>query len=128
VTPATTPSTPKTLKDRLRQLLVEYGSLALWVYFGIFAVVLVGFAVAILSGAKVESAAGTAGTWGAAYLATKLTQPLRILATLVLTPLVVRVVRRVKRRGHDDPQPPTGLPEAGSGNGAVDGDRLNQKT
>jgi hypothetical protein len=128
VTPATTPSTPKTLKDRLRQHLVEYGSLALWVYFGIFAVVLVGFAVAILSGAKVESAAGTAGTWGAAYLATKLTQPLRILATLVLTPFVVRIVRRLKRRGHDDPRPPTGSPETGSGNGAVDGDRLNQKT
>jgi hypothetical protein len=127
VTPATTPSTPKTLKDRLRQLLVEYGSLGLWVYFGIFAVVLVGFAVAILSGAKVESAAGTAGTWGAAYVATKLTQPLRIVATLVLTPLLVRIVRRVKRRGHDAPQPPTGLPEAGSGNGTVDGERLNQK-
>jgi len=85
------------MRDRLKALLVEYGSLALWVYFGIFAAVLVGFAVAIQAGVKVESAAGTAGTLGAAYLATKLTQPLRILATLVLTPIIVRVVRRMKQ-------------------------------
>lgn len=94
--PPTTPN-PKTLRDRLKELLVEYGSLALWVYFGLFAVVLVGFAIAIQSGVKVESAAGTAGTLGAAYLATKLTQPLRILGTLVLTPVIVRIVRRLKR-------------------------------
>ncbi|HEY3496494.1 MAG TPA: hypothetical protein VGK73_17540, partial [Polyangiaceae bacterium] len=73
MTTATSPGTPP-LKDRLQKLLVEYGSLALWVYFGIFAVVLVGFATAISLGVEVESAAGTAGTWGAAYLATKLTQ------------------------------------------------------
>ena len=94
--PPTTPPNPKTLRDRLRELLVEYGSLALWVYFGLFAVVLAGFVIAIQAGVKVESAAGTAGTLGAAYLATKLTQPLRILGTLVLTPVIVRIVRRIK--------------------------------
>jgi len=93
-----TPPNARTLRERLKDLLVEYGSLALWVYFGLFAVVLVGFVVAIQSGVKVESAAGTAGTLGAAYLATKVTQPLRILGTLVLTPVIVRIVRRVKHR------------------------------
>ena len=68
--------------------MVEYGSLAIWVYFAIFFIVLVGFAIAIKSGVKVESAAGTAGVWGAAWVSTKLTQPLRILATLALTPFV----------------------------------------
>jgi hypothetical protein len=90
------------LKDRLKQLMVEYGSLALWVYFGIFAVVLVGFALAIRFGMNVESAAGTAGVWGAAWVSTKLTQPLRILATLALTPVVMQILRRIKR------QPPPG--------------------
>jgi len=93
----TSPSAPSK-KDRLRKLVVEYGSLALWVYFGIFVLVLVGFAVAIRLGFDIESTAGTAGVWGAAYLSTKLTQPLRILATLALTPVVMQIVRRFKRR------------------------------
>jgi hypothetical protein len=78
--------------------MLEYGSAAAWVYFAIFALVLVGFATAIKLGVQVESAAGAAGTWGAAYLATKLTQPLRILATLVVTPAVVRIARRLRGR------------------------------
>jgi hypothetical protein len=98
-TPNTAPSPNKPpLKDRLKQLMVEYGSLALWVYFGIFAIVLVGFALAIRFGMNVESAAGTAGVWGAAWVSTKLTQPLRILATLALTPVVMQILRRIKRQ------------------------------
>jgi hypothetical protein len=104
-TSSETSSKPQTLKDRLQKLMVEYGSLGLYVYFGIFAVVLIGFAVAIQLGVEVESAAGTAGTWGAAYVATKLTQPLRILATIAVTPLVVRIARRVKRQAPDGPKP-----------------------
>ena len=104
MTTTTSPSNPS-LKERLQKLFVEYGSFAVWVYFGIFALVLVGFAAAIRLGVDVKGAAGAAGTWGAAYLATKLTQPLRILATLVLTPIVVRVVRRMKRTR--DAEPPT---------------------
>jgi hypothetical protein len=94
----TSPGRPP-LKERFQKLTLEYGSAAAWVYFAIFALVLVGFATAIKLGVKVESTAGAAGTWGAAYLATKLTQPLRILATLVATPAVVRIARRV--RGHN---------------------------
>jgi hypothetical protein len=97
MTAQTSPNTPSR-KDRLQKLLVEYGSLALWVYFGIFVIVLVGFATAIRLGLNVESTAGTAGVWGAAYLSTKLTQPLRILATLALTPVLMHVLRRLKRR------------------------------
>jgi hypothetical protein len=107
VTSTTTPNAPP-LKDRLKHLMVEYGSLAIWIYFAIFLLVLVGFAIAIKAGVKVESAAGTAGVWGAAWVSTKLTQPLRILATLVLTPFVMRVARRIKGRSHDDD--PRGTP------------------
>jgi hypothetical protein len=102
VTSSTTPNGPL-LKDRLKHLIVEYGSLAIWIYFAIFLLVLVGFAIAIESGVKVEGAAGTAGVWGAAWVSTKLTQPVRILATLALTPFVMRVVRRIKGRSdHGD--------------------------
>jgi len=93
------PSGAPPLKERLQKLFVEYGSAAAWVYFAIFVLVLAGFATAIRLGASVEGAAGTAGTWGAAYVATKLTQPLRILATLVVTPVAVRILRRTRRHG-----------------------------
>jgi hypothetical protein len=83
-------------RERLKNLLAEYGKIAIYVYLGIFAVVFAGFAVAIQSGMKVESATGKAGLIGAAWLATKVTQPLRILAALALTPLVARLVRRRK--------------------------------
>jgi hypothetical protein len=82
------------LGERLKRLGAEYGQLALWVYFGIFALVFVGFALAIRAGVEVEGAAGSAGVWGAAYVATKLTQPLRIAATLALTPVVMTLWRR----------------------------------
>jgi hypothetical protein len=79
------------LSERLTHLLAEYGKLAVVIYFVIFAVVFTGFLVAIASGVQVESAAGGAGLAGAAWLATKVTQPLRILATLALTPIVGRL-------------------------------------
>jgi hypothetical protein len=95
------------VKDRLNTLLAEYGGLALWVYFSIFAIVLVGFALAIRLGFKGDSTAATAGTWGAAWVATKLTQPLRIAATLVLTPLIGNLRRRLRRSepAQTDPAP-----------------------
>jgi hypothetical protein len=96
VAPGIEPRPP--LKDRLKTLLVEYGKVAMVTYLAIFAAVLVGFAIAIRLGAQVDSAAGTAGTLGAAWVATKLTQPLRILATLVLTPLVAKLVQKFSRK------------------------------
>jgi glycine cleavage system protein P-like pyridoxal-binding family len=73
--------------------MVEYGRFAVWTYFGIFALALLGFASAIQLGFHGATTASKAGVWGAAYLATKLTQPLRIAATLVLTPLVAKLAR-----------------------------------
>ncbi len=88
------------LKDRLQNLLVEYGSIALWVYFIIFAIVLFGFALALRLGIRVHGLAGSAGIWAGAYLATKLTQPLRIMATFALTPAVAALTRRKKSLGN----------------------------
>lgn len=87
---------PTTL-ERLKAQLAEHGPIAVWVYFGLFFIVLVSFVAAIRLGWAVESAAGSAGVWAGAYVATKLTQPLRIAATLVLTPLVTVIVRRFRR-------------------------------
>ena len=81
---------------KLKKLVSEYGPVALGTYLAIFALVLGGFAVAISLGLHVQSAAGTAGVLGAAWVAAKVTQPLRIAATLVLTPIVAKVLSRFR--------------------------------
>ena len=80
------------IKDRLKKLLTEYGKLALVVYLAIFALVYTGFFLSISVGVGETGTAGKVGTFGAAWLATKVTQPLRIGATLLLTPLVARLI------------------------------------
>lgn len=92
---------------RLQALLQEYGSTALITYFVIFALVLSGFAIAIQQGVQVESAGGSAGVLAGAWVATKLTQPLRIAATLVLTPLVARLLKKTSPPAQKsaDPEP-----------------------
>ena len=82
------------MKKRLESLMLQYGGIAIAVYFVIFGAVLAGFFVAIRAGFAPATTAGEMGTFGAAYLATKATQPLRILATLALTPIIGRLVRR----------------------------------
>ena len=83
-----------TLVERFKALLPEYGKIALTTYFAIFGIVLVGFVIAIRLGFETASASGWAGTFAGAYAATKLSQPLRILTTLALTPAIARLVRR----------------------------------
>jgi hypothetical protein len=99
--------------EKLKALLAEYGRVAIWTYFAIFALVLPGFALAITNGFQVESAKGGAGVLGAAWLATKATQPLRIAATLALTPLIARFVKRFERKGEQSGQA-SGSPEGGA--------------
>ena len=86
------------VRTRLTGLVQEYGGLAIGVYFGIFGLVWVSMALAIKLGMSVEGAAATASTWVGAYLLTKLTQPLRIAATLVITPALGAVLKRFRRR------------------------------
>lgn len=88
------------MRKTVKHVLTEYGAVAVVVYFAIFFAVLGGFWVAIRAGWRPTSAAGSAGAFAAAYIATKVTQPLRIAATLFLTPLVAKAYERIvgKRR------------------------------
>jgi hypothetical protein len=88
-----TKARPK-LSARLKELFDKYGQLALTIYFVLFGLVFVGFMLAIRFGVQVRGVAGGAGLVGAAWVATKLTQPIRILATLALVPVVARLRRR----------------------------------
>jgi hypothetical protein len=85
--------------ERLKALIAEWGMLFFFVWFGLFGIVLVGFALAIKFGFRVESTAGAWGTWGAAWVATQLTKPLRFGATLVITPALGALLKRLRRVG-----------------------------
>lgn len=91
------------MKARLQKLLAEYGKVALYTYLSLSLLAIAGFSIAIGLGFGAESATGVIGTIGAGWLAAKATMPLRILATLALTPLVASLVRRItKNRPADD--------------------------
>ncbi len=96
------------MRKTIQTLLTEYGAVAVVIYFAIFFAVLGGFWAAIRFGWRPTSAGGSVGAFTAAYIATKLTQPLRIGATLVLTPIAARVYERVARRGPHVTPPPSG--------------------
>ena len=81
-------------KEKLERLVEEYGRVAIYTYFGLFGLVLGGFWLAMNLGLSNYDGTGAWAALGAAWVATKITQPLRIAATLVITPVVARVVRR----------------------------------
>jgi ABC-type siderophore export system fused ATPase/permease subunit len=86
------------MRKTIKSIFAEYGAIAVVVYFAIFFLVLFGFWAAIRFGWQPSSAAATVGIWTAAYIATKLTQPVRIIATLAVTPFVAKLYERVTRR------------------------------
>ncbi len=86
------------MRKTAQRLLAEYGVAAVIVYFTIFFAVLFGAWALIRAGWEPSSAAGGVGTFTAAYLVTKLAQPLRIAATIALTPFVARAWERLRGR------------------------------
>jgi hypothetical protein len=80
-------------------LLEEYGRVAIYTYLVIWLTTWAGFAVAISFGLSIESAQGNVGLLGASWVATKLTQPLRIAGTLAVTPLVAALVKKLRGGG-----------------------------
>lgn len=97
------------LSVRLKALVDAYGPVALVLYLSIFALTITGAAVAIrFFGWQPEGVAGTGGLLFVAWASAKALQPLRILLTLALTPLVARLVGRSPRQVVEEqrPQPP----------------------
>ena len=101
IDPTVTPHHTSRVRERLEKLITDYGGIALAIYLVIFGGTLVSFWLAINAGFEVDGAAAQGGTWLAAWAATKLTQPFRIGATLLLTPVVGAVVGR--KGALDDP-------------------------
>ena len=87
------------MRKTLKHILAEYGAIAVVLYLTIFFVVFLGAYFAISLGWAPESVAATAGAWTAAYIVTKITQPLRIAATVVLTTFLGKLWDRRKKPG-----------------------------
>lgn len=79
------------MRKTLKNILAEYGAIAVVLYLTIFFVVFVGAYFAIRLGWGPDSIAQNAGAWTAAYIVTKITQPLRIAGTVVLTTFLGRL-------------------------------------
>ena len=86
------------LTERLKAMLNEYGPILVAVYLVIYVVTVVGFAIALTQGTEVEGTAGAAGLWAGAWVAAKLTQPIRVLVTLAVTPVVGALRDRIRGR------------------------------
>lgn len=111
----------KNLKRRFERLLEEYGKVAIVTYLVLWVGTMAFFYVAITLGFEIEGVAAGAGGLGASWLAAKVTQPLRIGATLVLTPLVARIWHRIS------PTPPQ-VVAADEGKPLPQGDRAEPET
>jgi hypothetical protein len=79
------------MRKTLKHILAEYGMIAVVVYLSLFTLVFVGSYFAIRLGWTPGSVAGQAGAWTAAYLVTKVAQPLRIAATVLITTFLGRL-------------------------------------
>jgi hypothetical protein len=91
------------LKLRLKKLYEKYGKVAVYTYLALSLSAIAGFSIAIGFGMDAETTGGVLGAIGAGWVAAKATMPLRILATLGLTPLIAALVaKRKKARGEDD--------------------------
>jgi hypothetical protein len=91
-------------RQRLRRFLLEFGALGLGVHYFVYALALIAFALSIQHSGTLPASSGRLGVWAAAYVATKLTMPLRVLLTVALTPLLRGLIRRLRK------PPVAGLP------------------
>ena len=81
--------------SKVQNLFSEYGRIGIIVYFSIFFMTLFGFWMLLTVGVDIRtwsyfSKLEAAGAIGFAYIATKITQPIRIGLTLAATPVVAR--------------------------------------
>jgi hypothetical protein len=93
------------MRKTLKNILAEYGAIAVVVYLALFTIVFVGSYFAIRLGWTPGSTVGQAGAWTAAYIVTKIAQPLRIGATVVITTFIGRMwdKRKALREGDAPP-------------------------
>ena len=86
------------MREKLNNLIVEYGIIGLVVYLTSTVLVYLGFWIALQFGWRPSGATGNIAFWGTAYVAAKVTQPFRIAGTIIVTPFLARLYERVTGR------------------------------
>ncbi|HEY0969535.1 MAG TPA: hypothetical protein VGE02_01020 [Gemmatimonadales bacterium] len=86
------------MRRSLKDILVEYGVVALVVHYTIGALVIVGMYVAITNGLQPRGAVQNAGMWAAVYGAYKASMIVRVPITLFLVPFAAKLYERVTGR------------------------------
>jgi hypothetical protein len=108
VVPAAPPAPPAKLplKARLKAIFQDYPKVAIVTYLVLSAISVAGFSIAIGIGAEPSTATGVLGVIGAGWLAAKVTVPLRILATIGLTPPIAALLQKFwPKKPQEDPLP-----------------------
>ena len=82
--------------ERLKELVREYGLIAICIQLGQFTLYFTLLTLAILGGWQPDSASGSAGALGAALTLTLLFKPVQVAITLTATPIVARWLRRTR--------------------------------
>ncbi len=80
--------------DRLKEVVREYGLVAICIQVGQFTVYFIGLTLAILAGWQPETSSGNVGALGAALGLTLLFKPVQVAITIFSTPFVARWLRR----------------------------------
>lgn len=93
------------MRKTLKNILAEYGAIAVVVYLVLFTIVFIGSYFAIQLGWTPGTTTGRVGMWTAAYIVTKISQPLRIAATVVITTFVGRMWEKRRRSGPEEAPP-----------------------
>ena len=87
------------MKAKLENLVKEYGAIAIVIYLLIMGMVAGGFIAAVQLGFETEGVSGGLGLLGATWVFLKVTQIGRVALTVILTPLVARLLHRGKAKG-----------------------------
>ena len=96
---------------KLKQLFIDYGFIAIVIHFSIFFLTWGGFYLALTSGMDLTQwewlpeFVATGGNIAISYVITQALKPIRLALTLILTPLLGRIVmkrRAVKQSESDD--------------------------
>ncbi len=93
------------MKEKLQNLVAEYGPVIVVVWFAIFFLTWAGFATAIqFFGFQPEGAAESGSLWLVAYGATQLTKPIRFIVTAALAPVGAKLWRKIKASDAEEEQ------------------------
>jgi hypothetical protein len=96
--PPIQPSPSKPLKQRLADMLAEYGKVGLVIYFSISIATIIGFCIAFGLGLEPSDATGVIGVIVAGWIAGKATIFIRIPICLAITPPIAELLKRRRQR------------------------------